>query len=97
MRDKNSYRNQDLSLEQGQIAINGFPVYFRPQIFSNGETLYVPRGLSRMPLNKAWRIYFSHKEGTKTDTVYDLNDPLKESLQSKCRRKRLPFPPEAKG
>lgn len=81
MRDNKDHPNLDLSLEQGQISINGFPVYFRPQIFSDGEILYVPRGLSRMPLNKAWRIYFSHKEGTKTDTVYDLNGSLKESLQ----------------
>jgi hypothetical protein len=70
----------DFTQPLSQVSINGFPIFFREYVLKSGQTLYVPRGISRQIDVKAWRIYFSEANGIQKDVVYDNDHTPLESL-----------------
>jgi hypothetical protein len=66
----------DFRKPQSTQSINGFPITFRPVVLANGNTLWVPRGISRNDDAKCWRLYVAHQKGLFTAYVFDSHSPL---------------------
>ena len=57
-------------------SVNGFPVTFRQISLSSKSAVWVPRGISRNPAGKCWRLYVIHENGLITANVYDDPSPI---------------------
>ncbi len=52
-------------------SINGFPLTFRAIQLPDGQTVWVPRGISRNDVSGCWRIYLVSEQGLFTRSVAD--------------------------
>jgi len=64
-------KEADFLEPQGTLSVNGFPLPFRPLMLDSGITAYVPKGISRNPEARCWRVYMSHEDGLISQSVGD--------------------------
>lgn len=77
----------DFAQPQSTIAVNGFPLSFRPVTLAEDSVVWVPRGISRNEPGKCWRVYAVGEEGVIEDNFADAehdSSPL-ASLKSAYR------------
>lgn len=63
----------DFTKPQSTFSINGFPLTFRTIKLVDGQTVWVPRGLSRNETAKCWRLYLASEEGVHAFNISDRN------------------------
>ena len=74
------FLEQEVSGVAMAIQSNGFYLPYSIIEIENGQTLRVPKGISRMPYN-AWRVYLAHQGGEEQRYVPDAGDTPQQSLR----------------